>query len=111
MNRSLKAALLSAFIFPGAGQLFLKRRGRACLFLLPSLVAAVYYFDQVMTRASAIAEQILAGKGPLDPAQLAAQLESDAPGSPLMTAAAVVMIVCWIASIVDACLIGRAQER
>jgi hypothetical protein len=111
MDRSVSAALLSAFVFPGAGHLFLRRAARGCLFLLPALLAVVYFVGQVMSRASAIADQILAGTVPLDPALIAAQLESQGDsGSPLMTLSVVVMIVCWAGSIVDSFLIGRARK-
>jgi hypothetical protein len=110
MNRSVSAALLSAFVFPGAGQLFLKRPARACVFLLPALVAVGYFIGQVMARASAIVDQVLAGSLPLDPALIAARLESQDGGSALMTASVVVMLACWVGSIVDAWLIGRAHR-
>jgi hypothetical protein len=110
MNRSVKAALISALVFPGAGHLYLKRAGRACLFLLPTLAAVVVFLDEAMEQASAIAGQILAGAMPLDPAALAARLEQEGGGSTLATAAAVVMVVCWIGAIVDSYLLAQAGD-
>ena len=80
MKQSTKAALVSALVFPGIGHFLLKRPGRACLFLLPALAAATYMFDQVMTRANAIVEQVQSGALPLDPQLIAERISAD-PGA------------------------------
>lgn len=110
MNRSVKAALISALVFPGAGHLYLKRGARACLFLLPTLAAVIVFLDQAMEQASAIAGQILSGAVAPDPVAIAARLEQDGGGSTLATAAAVVMVVCWIGATADAYLLARAAD-
>ena len=61
MNRPVIAALLSALVFPGAGHLYLKRNGRALLFLLPTALAVAVFIGQAFEQAAAIADQILAG--------------------------------------------------
>jgi hypothetical protein len=109
MNRSVKAALMSALVFPGAGQLFLKRGARACLFLLPTFGAIALFVSQAMEQATLIANQILDGTIPTDPVALAARLEQSGGDTTLGTAAAIVMVVCWIGSIVDAYLLGRSD--
>ena len=106
MNRSVTAALISALVFPGAGHLYLKRGARACLFLLPTLVAVVVFLDDAMAQASAIAGQIMAGTLSADPLALAARLEQQG-GSTLATVAVSVMLVCWIGATVDAWMLGR----
>jgi len=107
MKPSIKAALLSALVFPGIGHFTLRRPGRACLFLLPTVVAALYVGRQVMQQVDMLMDKLQDGSIPLDPQQLADQL-SNAPGadSPLMTVAAIVCVVCWAGSIIDALLIG-----
>ena len=109
MNRSVKAALISALVLPGAGHLYLKRGARACLFLLPTLAAVVVFLDEAIEQATAIAGQILAGTIPTDPAALAARLEQQGGGSTLSTVAAAVMVLCWIGATVDAYLLARAD--
>jgi hypothetical protein len=109
MSRPLTAALISALVFPGAGHLYLKRKGRALLFIVPTLVAAAAFVSQAMEQASTMADQILSGALPADPAVLAARLEQQG-GSPLATAAAAVMVVCWVCAIADAWLLARRAE-
>lgn len=108
MKPSLRAALLNALVFPGAGHIHLKRAARGCIFLLPALVAAIYLFSVLMERAGAIADQISTGRMPLDPALIAARLEAASAYSPLMTLSVYVIVACWAAAIVDGYLIGRS---
>lgn len=111
MNRSLVAALLSGLVFPGAGQLYLKRGKRALLFGLPALAAAIVFISGVMARASAIIDQIQAGTVALDPVAIAAQLEAQDKGSMLGTISATVMIAAWILSVIDAWRLGKSIEK
>lgn len=108
MNRAVKAALLSGLVFPGAGQLFLGKRLRGWLFVLPALAAAAYFLVQVIEPAMAIALDIGAGSMPLDPLAITAKVRQVAPAeTPLMRLAAGVMIACWGASTLDAYRLGR----
>jgi hypothetical protein len=109
MSRPLTAALISALVFPGAGHLYLKRKGRALLFIVPTLVAVAAFVSQAMEQASVLAGQILAGTLTADPVALAARLEQEG-GSALASAAATVMVVCWLCATVDAYLLARRAE-
>lgn len=113
MQRAVRAALLSAFVFPGAGHLYLRRPARGCLFLVPALVATIWFASDVVERASRLADQLLAGTLPLDPALLAARLEAQGGGSQLTTACALVLVACWAGSIIDALVVahGAPQAR
>ena len=108
MNRSVKAALISALVFPGAGHLYLKRGARALLFLLPTLAAVVVFLNDAMAQATTIANEIMAGTMAPDPVAMAARLEQHG-GSSLATLAAGVMVACWIGAAVDAWMLGRDQ--
>jgi len=108
MNRAVNAALISALVIPGGGQYYLGRRGRAMLFLIPTLAAAGYFLSQILKQANAIAEEIIDGRVALDIGAILARVhDSQMTGTTLMNVAAGVMIVCWIASAVDAYRLGR----
>lgn len=108
MQRSTKALLLSALVFPGAGQLFLGRILRACLFLIPALWAVFYFASSVLEPVMAIALQVQNGTMALDPVAIEARLHQDGLGvSPLVNLAALVMVVAWIGGAVDAWFAGR----
>ena len=107
MSRSTTALLLSALVFPGAGHLYLKRRGRALLFIVPSLVAVVYFLNDAMQRAGEMADQIMSGALGTDPVAIAAKLEQAGPTSFLVNLAIYVIVAAWIGAAVDAWLLGR----
>ena len=108
MDRSVKAALLSALVFPGAGQLYLKRGTRALLFIVPALAAVGYFLSRVWDLVNLISIEIAEGRVGLDPVAIARRVELQAgTDGTLMEAAVIVMIVCWMASTLDAWWQGR----
>jgi TM2 domain-containing membrane protein YozV len=111
MNRAVNAALLSAFVFPGAGHLLLRRPLRACIFALPALAAAIVFFGDVATRVSGVIDKVLAGQVAPDPLAIAAQLDAHGGGSALANLCGAVLLACWIGSIVDSFIVGRSATR
>jgi hypothetical protein len=110
MSRSTTALLLSALVFPGAGHLYLKRRSRALLFIVPTVVAGGYFVLDAARRATDLADQIMSGALGTDPVAIAAKLEQAGPTSGLVDLAMYVLLACWIGAAVDAWLLGRTQE-
>jgi hypothetical protein len=108
MNRAVSAALLSALVFPGAGHLFLRRPRRACLFIVPTLVAAFVYFGDMATRVSSMVDQVLAGRVAPDPAAIAARLDAQG-AAPLVTLCGFVLLACWVGSIIDSFVVARTS--
>jgi hypothetical protein len=107
MKSKVTAALLSGLVFPGAGQFYLRRRARAWLFLLPAVLAALYYFNHAIDQANALADQLLSGSMPLDPAAIAARAEA-LPTPVSVTVSGIVFVVCWVGSVLEALLVkGR----
>lgn len=106
MDRSVKAALLSGLVFPGAGQWFLGRRGRAMVFLVPALAAAWYFGSAVMEPLLGISREILAGTLPFDPFVIQARVDQTRIDTTSMNLAALVMLVSWVGSALDAWRLG-----
>ncbi len=104
MKRNVTGALLSALVFPGVGQLWLRRRPRGLLFLALAGVAAWVYADAAFDQANALAGQLLSGALPADPAALAARLEAQ-PAPLAQTVAGWAFAACWIGAIVEALLV------
>ena len=110
MDRSVKAAMLSGLVFPGLGQLFLKRPLRALAFLAPALAAALYFSSAVLGPVFEIANEISSGSMALDPFLIQQRVEQSHIDTGMMNFAALVMVVAWVASTIDAWRLGRAQE-
>ena len=108
MKPTTKAALVSALLFPGLGQLLvLKRRGRAMLFIVPAVAALLFLLRTAFMAASQIVDQVTAGTLPLDPQLIAAQIEATNSGGMAGNIAATVLLVAWLGSILDA-LLGKS---
>ncbi|TWI67540.1 hypothetical protein IP91_01654 [Pseudoduganella lurida] len=102
MKPSTRAALVSALLFPGLGQLtVLKRPKRACLFLIPAAGALVFLLGAAFTAANDISAGILAGTIPLDPGAIAARIDATNKGD-TGEIAAIVLLAAWLGSIGDA---------
>ncbi|WEF34140.1 hypothetical protein [Pseudoduganella chitinolytica] len=102
MKSSVKAALCSALLFPGLGQLIvLKRPARAALCMIPALAAVLFLLWTALAAASAIVDRIAAGTLALDPVLIQQQIEATNTG-PGSNIAAAILIVAWLGSIVDA---------
>jgi hypothetical protein len=111
MKQSIKAALISALLFPGLGQiLVLKRFARGCIFLLPTLAGAVTILRVVAVQVNALAGQLANGTLPFDITMIAQQIAASRTNGPAMTAATLACVLCWSASILDAILFGNDQH-
>ena len=111
MSRSTTALLLSALVFPGAGHLYLKRKTRALLFIVPALVAGAYFVVDATRRATDLADQIMSGSMGTDPVAIAARLEQAGPTPFLVSLAIYIMLACWIVAAVDAWRLGRQRPE
>lgn len=111
MHRSVKALLLSALVFPGAGQFYLRRRLAGCLFALPALAATLYLSNRVLARAQQIMDEIVDGKLAPDLATVLARVhQQSADGTLAPNLALLVMLVCWIGAMAHAWRAGRAPD-
>lgn len=104
MKSKVTAALLSGLVFPGVGQYYLGRRARALLFLAPALVAGMFYLNHAFDQASALADQVLSGAMPIDPAAIAARVEAQ-PTPASVTLSGIVVAACWVGSVLEALLV------
>jgi TM2 domain-containing membrane protein YozV len=112
MNRPLKAALLSALIFPGAGQFFLKKYISAVYFAAFAGVGLYLLFSNLMVIAQDIidkahgdeVENDLAAILELVHLQLATAIESFMP-------ALIILLVAWIVSAVEAYRVAKKEEN
>lgn len=113
MNKSLKAALLSALVFPGAGHFFLKKYLRGALLTGATLAAFAVIISQAVARAQQIAEQIQRGEVRLDVTAIAEAVTKQAAGADtdLLNLASAVLLSCWLIGILDAYRSGRVQDK
>ncbi len=103
MSRSLNPVLMSALIFPGAGHLALKRRGRASLFIVPVVMAVFFFAREVAAKITPIVDKIQNGELAPDPFMLYSLIKlQSSEATPFMNLCAGVIVACWIGAAIDA---------
>ena len=114
MRISSKATLLSALVFPGAGQLYLKRYRQGVIIMAVALAGLVYIIWQATVLALRSVDNIM-GKmqtGNANIQDLAAMVGANPAGASLLDNVILfVIICCWIVSVADAFVSGRRKER
>ena len=112
MRKSIKAALFSTLLFPGAGHILLKRYLRGLVFFVPALLCILFLINYAFNEASVIAEQMTNGTLPLDPEAIA-KLVTNPPGDTQfkLQVATWIFIACWIIAIIDSFQLGYAAEK
>jgi hypothetical protein len=108
MNKAIKAALLSALVFPGLGQMYLKRYVRGLIPMALTLIGLGVWVVDATVRALQELDRIQIQGGLIDPNAIAGRVAaSSASGgwySPLLLP---MIIVCWLISVIDAYMLGK----
>jgi hypothetical protein len=113
MKKSIKAALLSAFVLPGAGHFFLKKYITGSILAVAALPGLYSIIVTTIEKALKIANQIQTSNIPLsieDISALVSQqvLQSEAQQ---MNIALFALLSAWVIGIVDAYRVGNIQDK
>ena len=110
MNRSTKAALISALVFPGAGHLFLRKTLSAVLLIAVTFAAVYVLMSSVIQQANVIAEQILSGELQADLGSISNLVATPKDESSTISLATLALGIAWVVGIFDAWRVGRLQQ-
>lgn len=113
MKKAIKAVLLSAFIFPGAGHLLLKRYLSALILATTALVATYLLIAKVLENAMLIVDKIQRGEVGADIttiSELVAQQPSTDGllGTNMMS---IILLITWLVAMIDCYRIGCSQKK
>lgn len=104
MKTPMKAALLSGFVFPGLGQLYLKRYRRGITIIVLVLAGLAIIIGMVTTSALKIVREIQTQGGTVDMATVSNVAAPASVQASLYYKVSFLFIVgCWLFSIIDAC--------
>ncbi|HET6459991.1 MAG TPA: hypothetical protein VFG29_04300 [Syntrophales bacterium] len=111
MKTAAKAALLSGLVFPGLGQIYLKRYTRGLIILIIVLLALGVIIGTVTASAlqSLKAIEIRGGIADMEAISNLASIDSSHMGVYLRLILLFVLC-CWLFSVVDAYRIGKSGE-
>jgi hypothetical protein len=109
MNRAMKAALFSAFVFPGSGQIYLKRRLRGLIMMALALLGLVILVTRAVGAAmEGLKSMQMDGKTPdINAISNLATSSSANASSDFWT---ILLVCCWVASVIDAYITGKKKS-
>lgn len=112
MSNALKGMLFSAFVFPGAGQILLTSYRRGAIFFALAFISGILCVGGVVRQAVEILQGLVARGEVINTPKIMAIVAdiSTYTSSLLLQIALLLFFSCWLASVVDAWLIGRKMD-
>jgi hypothetical protein len=113
MHNSLKALLWSGLVFPGLGQIVLKRHKRGVALILAVLVGLALIVITTVQQALSLLDKIDVEGGPVDMqmiSNLATQASTNVSNSSMFILGASLIILVWIIGAFDAYMIGKKKD-
>jgi len=113
MTTPIKAALLSALVFPGAGHLYLKRYKSALLLITASLTGLYFLISSAIQKSLQIVEQIQSGAIQLNDSTVSALLtqHTGSAEAQRLEFVTTVIMICWLAAIIDSYRVAHARGK
>ena len=113
MKTSSKATLLSALVFPGAGQLYLKRYRQGLIIMFIAIAGLGYIIWRAtvlaLSRVDNVMTKMQGGNVNLQELKDIVGTQS-AFSSPYDNIILLVVVCCWIVSVVDAYISGKRKD-
>jgi hypothetical protein len=113
LKKSTKAALLSAFVFPGVGHVYLKKYMVGVSLAGVSFAAIYYLVAKSVETALEITGKIQTGDVPLDIGAITELVSQQSSGTDaqMLNIATTALVICWLIGIVDSYRAGRVREK
>jgi TM2 domain-containing membrane protein YozV len=112
MKKSIKAALLSALVFPGLGQMYLKRYVRGLIPMVLVLTGLGVLIAQATAGALQVLDKIQLQGGTVDMnAVTNLATASSSHGDSYSSLISLGIAGCWIFSVIDAYRLGKEKDR
>jgi TM2 domain-containing membrane protein YozV len=111
MKTAIKAALLSALVFPGVGQMYLKRYVRGLIPMVLTLAGLGVWIAQATVGALREIEKMQIQGGFVDLNTVANRATASSASGDWYSPLIVPMIVgFWLFSVIDAYMLGKGKE-
>jgi hypothetical protein len=109
----MKAALLSALLFPGSGHFFLKKPVQGALLALISTICLYFLLITSFDIVQDINLKLQSGQIPLDIEKIQAMvsLEISSEDAQKSEFSSLILGICWLIGIVDSFRLGRLNTK
>jgi len=114
MKKSVKAALLSALVFPGSGHFMLKSRMRGFILCAVSLGCVAFLMNHAMQQAFSVMDSLQTSLAAgASPQAMTNALTSADQGEESITVklASWAVMGCWIFAVIDAYRLGKEADK
>jgi len=113
VNKSTKAALLSALVFPGVGHIYLKKYKTGVLLAGASFAAVYYLIAKAVEGALEISEKIQSSNVQLDIEAITKLVSQQSSGgdAQMLNIVTTAFVICWLIGIVDSYRVGRIRDK
>ncbi len=111
MSKSLKAALLSALVFPGIGHFSLKKPVQGVLLSGVAIVCLYFLLTTAIEIAQQLSVKVQSGEIPMD-VEIISEMVSQqlvASDDQRINMPSLLLVICWVVGVVDSFRIGRSQ--
>ncbi|MGI2257869.1 hypothetical protein [Shewanella sp. GXUN23E] len=101
MNQEMKALLFNAFVCPGSGHLLLGKKWQGWSILVISTLSLALMMTDILTLSQHIADDILAGRLPLNPATIITEVHRQMQSLTGAATAFWLLIASWAFAVLD----------
>ena len=111
MSKSLKAALLSALVFPGIGHFSLKKPVQGLLLSGVAIVCLYFLLTTTAEIAQQLSVKIQSGEIPMDVVKISEMVSQQLVESAdqRINIPSLLLVICWVVGIVDSFRIGWSR--
>ncbi len=110
MKPAVKAALLSALVFPGSGQIYLRRRARGMALIAVTLGCLALIITAVVSETMDTVRQMQDRGAPLDVGSIEKYASQNSANYFYYRPASYILLACWIFACIDAWIIGKKSN-
>ncbi len=113
MSKTRKSVLLSALVFPGAGQYYLKKYRAAGLLIITSLASVYVIVAEAVKQARIILKELESSGYAISPERIT-ELATQATNNASTTATSIawtLVIICWVVGVIDAYRSGKQADK
>jgi len=111
MTKGTKAILLSGAVFPGAGQIVLRRYKQGIIIMAITVAALAFLVTLAVRSALHIMQEVTTAGGLIDaPALVNLAVKASRQDDIYYKGSLLVIVFCWLFSVLDAFRAGEGQE-